>query len=165
MDIAIVIILLVVGIIFFLVELFLLPGFSVAGIVGTVAIGGAVYYAYAFLGSVAGTITLVSSLLLFVLAVWWFMRSRALEKMSLNTDIDSKIEPLKGLDIKVGDTGKTISRLAPMGKVRINGATIEAKTNDDFVDENEDIVVLEVYSTNVLVQRVEQAENQTVDIE
>lgn len=154
MDIAIVCILLIVGIVFFLIELFLLPGISIAGIVGALFVGGAVYYAYAFVGTLVGTITLVGGLVLFAIAVWWFMRSKALDKMSLKTDIDGKVEPLKGLDIKVGDKGVTMSRLAPMGKVKINNAVVEAKTNDDFVDPNEKIIVLEVYNTNVLVERL-----------
>jgi len=58
------------------------------------------------------------------------------------------------LNIKIGDIGKTSSRLAPMGKVRINGAVIEAKTNDEFIDQGVEVVVLEVFNTNVLVERV-----------
>lgn len=153
MGITLVIILLVVGIIFFLIEIFLLPGFSIAGIVGGVFVGAAVFCAYAYIGATAGTITLIGSVILLGVAIWLFMRSRMLEKMSLNTDIDAKIEPLKGLDIKAGDKGRTMSRLAPMGKVRINGAVVEAKTNDDFIDQEEDVVVLQVYNTNVLVER------------
>lgn len=153
MNTAIVITLLVLGIIFFLIELFLLPGFSIAGIVGLLFVGGSIYYAYAFIGTTAGTITLIGGIVLFVIAIWIFMRSRALEKMSLKTDIDGKMEPLKGLEIKVGDVGKTMSRLAPMGKVRVNGAVMEAKTNDDFIDPDVEIVVMEIYNTNVLVKR------------
>ena len=54
----------------------------------------------------------------------------------------------------VGDIGKTISRLAPMGKVKVNGFIIEAKTNDDFVDEGTEIKIIEILKTNVLVERI-----------
>ena len=74
--------------------------------------------------------------------------------MALKTGIDGKVDPLKGLSIKVGDTGKTTSRLAPMGKVKINGAVIEAKTNDEFIDQGVEVVVLEVFNTNILVETV-----------
>ena len=42
-----------------------------------------------------------------------------------------------------------------MGKVKINGNIIEAKTSDDFIDQDEKIVIREVFSTNVLVEREE----------
>jgi membrane protein implicated in regulation of membrane protease activity len=40
-----------------------------------------------------------------------------------------------------------------MGKVKVNGFIVEAKTNSDFIDDGDEIVVLEVLKTNVLVER------------
>jgi len=154
MEITIVVVLLIIGIIFFIIELFLIPGISLAGIAGTVFLGGSIYYAYAKIGGIAGHITLIGSIVLLALGIWVFLRTKTLEKMALKTGIDGKVDPLKGLSIKVGDTGKTTSRLAPMGKVKINGAVIEAKTNDEFIDQGVEIVVLEVFNTNILVERV-----------
>ena len=156
MEITIIAILLALGIIFFIVEFFFLPGITIAGIAGVLFIAVAVIFAYVNLGSGAGTLTLVGGLAFLGLAFWRFMKSKTLDKISLKTEIDEKIEPLKGLDIKVGDEGKTVSRLAPMGKIRIHNAVIEAKVNDGFIDEGETVVVLEVYNTNVLVEKKEE---------
>lgn len=156
MEITVVVVLLLAGIIFFLIELFLIPGVSIAGVAGTLFLAGAIFFAYSQLGSVAGHLTLAGSLVLLGVAIWIFLRSKALEKMSLKAEIDGKIDPLKDTEIKIGDKGLTVSRLAPMGKVRINGHTIEAKTSDDFVDQNTAVEVVEVYSTNVLVKKLEE---------
>ncbi len=153
MEIVIVIALIIVGVVLLLIELFLIPGISVAGIGGVIFLGSAIYYAYDVLGATAGHVTLLMTLLVSAFAVWFFIRSRALEKLALNTDIDGKNDPLKDVNVKVGDTGVAISRLAPMGKIRVNGFTVEAKTNSDFIDDGEEIVVLEILSTNVLVER------------
>lgn len=155
MDIAIVVILLVVGVIFFIVELFLIPGISLAGIAGTVFAGAGVYYAYSHIGVSAGNITLFSTVLLLGIAIWIFVRSKTLDRLSLKTDISGKNDPLEKMDIHVGDKGVTSSRLAPMGKVKINGNIIEAKTNDDFIDPGVEIVITQIYSTNVLVERLQ----------
>lgn len=154
MEITIVVVLLLVGIIFFLVELFLIPGISLAGIAGTIFMGGSVYYAYSQIGATAGHITLLGSVVLLAIAVTIFVRSKALEKMSLKANITSKNEPLKNIEINVGDIGITSSRLAPMGKVKINGHIVEAKTNDDFVDQGTEVRVAQVFSTNILVERI-----------
>lgn len=158
MEITIVIVLLLVGITFFLVELFLIPGISIAGIAGTIFMGGSVYYAYSQIGATAGHITLFGSVLLLAIAVTIFVRSKALEKMSLRTNITGKNDPLKNIEINVGDIGITASRLAPMGKVKINGHIVEAKTNDDFVDQGTEVRVSQVYSTNILVERITENE-------
>lgn len=154
MEISIVVILLLVGIAFILLELFIIPGFSLAGITGIVSMISAVVYAYSSVGSAAGHITLLGGLILAGISIWIFLKSKTLEKMALNTEIDSKVDPLEDSLVQVGDTGKTISRLAPMGKIRVNGHDIEAKTNDDFIDENTEIKVVKVMNTNVLVERI-----------
>lgn len=154
MDIAVIVILLFVAVILLLVEMFLIPGLSIAGIGSMLFLGGAIYYAYAFIGAEAGHLTVIGAVIMIVVAVWIFIRSKALERMSLKTNIESKNDPMQGMDVKVGDTGITSSRIAPMGKIKINGHIVEAKTMDDFIDENIEIVVTEVFSTNVLVERL-----------
>ena len=77
-----------------------------------------------------------------------------MDKFSLTTEITGKNDPLEDVEIKVGDKGISASRLAPMGKVKINGHMVEAKTNDDFIDPGVEVVVLQVLNTNILVERI-----------
>ncbi len=154
MDILIVISLIVLAIIFLLLEFFLIPGFSISGITGILLMAVAVWFAYSNLGNLAGNLTLAGSFVLTGVAVWAFLKSKALERMSLKTNVTGTVDKIDENVIKIGDTGVTISRLAPMGKVRINGEVMEAKTSDEFIDQNVDIVVLEVYKTNVLVEKI-----------
>ena len=123
MDVTIVLLLLFLSAVFFLVELFFLPGISVAGVAALLFAGAAVFYAYT-ISPVAGHLTLAGSFVVAGLGVWLFIRSKTLERISLKTDIDSRIEPLKDMDIRVGDKGITVSRLAPMGQVKIAGRTV-----------------------------------------
>ena len=153
MEITVVFILLLVGVALLLVEMFLIPGLSIAGIGGLIFLGGAIYYAYANIGPDAGHLTLLAGFIMMVIAVWIFVRSKALERMSLKTEIESKNDPLKGIDVKVGDVGTTSSRLAPMGKIKVHGQVVEAKALDDFIDQDVEVVIIKVQSTNVLVER------------
>lgn len=153
MEIVVILILLLVAVGLLLVEMFLIPGISIAGIGGLLFLGGAVYYAYAFISPEAGHLTLVAAFVMMTVAIVIFVRSKALEKMSLKTEIDGKNDPLQGIELKVGDKGTTISRLAPMGKIRVNGHVVEAKAMDDFIDQEEKVIIIKVQSTNVLVER------------
>ena len=60
------------------------------------------------------------------------------------------------MNIQIGDIGITSFRLAPMGKVKINGNVVEAKSNDDFIDAGVSVRVVEVMNTNILIERVEE---------
>ena len=73
MDILIIIVLIVAAVILFLVELFVIPGISIAGILAGACMIYANYYAFAYLGTTAGFITLgvsaiacIGSLILFM---------------------------------------------------------------------------------------------------
>jgi len=157
MEIAILITLLIVGVCLIIVELFLIPGISIAGIAGVIFIGAAIYVSYAYIGETAGHLTVVGSIVLLAVAIWLFVKTRAMERMALKTDIVGINEPLKGIEIAVGDVATTVSRLAPMGKIRIGNQTIEAKTNDDFIDEDQEVKIIKILNTNVLVERVEES--------
>lgn len=95
MDIVIVLILLVFGVVMLVAELFLLPGFGAAGIAGVLALAAAVTMAYVRVAPVypwAGHATLALAVVLLIIAVWWFFRSKAVEKMALDTTISSSVE-------------------------------------------------------------------------
>ncbi len=152
MDILLVVLLVVVGVGLLLVELFLLPGFSVAGIASLLCLAGSVVAAYFYLGALAGHITLGVALVACALAIWIFMRNRTLEKMALKTDITSKVDLIADSQIAVGDTGVCVSRLAPMGKVRINNQEFEAKSQDEFLDAETEVEVLAIDGNKLIVR-------------
>ncbi len=157
MNILIILVLLLLAIGLLIVETFLIPGISIAGLGGLLFLGGAVYYAYSFMGSTAGFLTLLAAFIMLAIAIFIFVRSKALDKMALKTDIDSKNDPLEGITIQEGDIGITCSRLAPMGKIRIHNHVVEAKVADDFIDQDVEVEVIQVMSTNVLVRKREQS--------
>ena len=92
MNVFLVVLLVLAGVALLLMEMFLLPGFGVAGIGGFAALVGAVVLAWIKIGHVAGYITLAACLVLSGLAIWGFLRSNALDKMALDSKIDSHVE-------------------------------------------------------------------------
>ena len=92
MNTILVVLLVLAGVALLLMEMFLLPGFGVAGIGGFAALVGAVVLAWIKIGHIAGYITLAACLLVSGLAIWGFLRSKALDKMALDSKIDSHVE-------------------------------------------------------------------------
>ncbi len=154
LDTVIIIALLSVAILLVILELFFLPGISVAGFLSVVFYGVAIYYSFSHLGSVAGVITLVVAVLFTLFFIWYFMRSRTLDKMSLHTNIENTAPTRISQSISVGDCGVTLSRLNPMGKVLIGDITVEARAIE-FIDESTHIRVVKVDATNVLVEPID----------
>lgn len=152
LDIAIVVFLMGVAIGLILLEIFLLPGITLAGIGGFLFAVGGIVYAYQ-LGAWAGHVTLIGSILVFAGIFVWMLRARSFNRVALKTDVDSRLASCHEQGIRPGDEGITLSRLAPIGKARINEVTVEAKSQEELIDEKTPIVVVRVDGYNVVVKK------------
>jgi membrane-bound ClpP family serine protease len=56
--------------------------------------------------------------------------------------------------MKAGDSGETITRLAPMGKIKVNDIVREAKSIDGYIDEHSPIEVVSVEGTSIKVKPI-----------
>ena len=156
MEVFIILALILAGLLLFIVEVFLIPGISIAGIASAICLLYAHYYAFDTLGPVAGFITLIASALSCVVIIVWFMRSKTMDKLSLKKTLDYKIDPLKGIRIRIGDKGTTITRLALIGNANINGNIIEVRSADGLIDENTPVYVERVVGGTVIVRTFDQ---------
>ena len=152
---ALIILLILLGIFLFGVEIFLLPGITVAGIGAFISCGISAYYAFVNYGNTVGFITLGVILILSVATVVIGLRDKTWRRFTLKNNIDSQSHTDPASDqIHVGDRGITITRLAPIGKVRINGRDYEAKSTDAYIDQHSEIEVIGFDNFAVIVQRV-----------
>lgn len=150
-----IIILVVLGLLFLLTEILLLPGISVGGVLSLVCYGCATYMAFDSYGALGGgiVIAVISVLSLAVTVV--SLRAKTWQRLSLQQRIESagNVAPQHD-DVKVGDRGMTVSRLSPMGTVSLGGKTYEAKSADAYVDPKTEIEVVGFENFNVIVKKV-----------
>lgn len=142
----------VVGALLLVIELVLLPGFTVAGIGGLACYCGAAYMAYANYGVTGLLITIGVIVLVSVVATWLSLRSKTWKKFALHQNIDGASQSSPEHQVNMGERGVAITRLAPMGKVMIGGQTYEAKTIDSFVDQQTEVEVTGFENFNVIVK-------------
>jgi membrane-bound ClpP family serine protease len=71
--------------------------------------------------------------------------------MALKTTVDGKMDQLEGITIKEGDTGTSVSRLAPSGKAMINNDIVEVHTYGEFIDQDNEIIVISVKDNKIIV--------------
>lgn len=156
MDILIIIGLIVAGIILFLIEIFVIPGISFAGIGAFICLIYANYFAFSNLGNTAGFITLAASVIACVGTLILFMKSKTLDKIALKKNITSTVDNEAELSVKVGDTGISVTRLALIGMAEINGHHVEVKSIDGFIEEKTPIIVNRIAHGAILVERQKQ---------
>ena len=153
LDIIIIVALIIVALVLMVVEMLLSPGFGLAGLGAMASFVYANYYAFTEMGYWAGFITLFASLLLAVLIIVFVLRSRAIDKMGLEQNIDSTVASEASKQVKVGDTGVAITRLALIGNAIINDNIVEVKSCDGFLDENTPIIVERIVENIIMVRK------------
>jgi membrane-bound ClpP family serine protease len=157
MSILAIILLIVLGILLFVVEFLLIPGVTIAGIGGAVLMGVAVYMSYKTHGNTVGNYTLIATLILTIGGFAYALRAKTWKRLALNKDIDGRVEVgLEKETIKVGDRGESITRMAPVGKVLINGLVVEGKSQRGFLDQHTPVEVLKVLNTQVIIKPIKE---------
>jgi membrane-bound ClpP family serine protease len=155
MEVLIISMLIIAGLILFIIEVFLIPGISVAGIASACSLLYAIYYAFDSLGTQAGIITIGITIIGITGITIWFMKGKTVDKLALKQTLDYKPNPLKGVNIHVGDIGTTITRLTLIGNAEINGHILEVQSADGFIDEKTPIKVCRITPNTIYVQSIQ----------
>ncbi|OQY05557.1 MAG: hypothetical protein B6I20_00955 [Bacteroidetes bacterium 4572_117] len=152
MTLAGIIALIVLGIVLILLEFFVVPGITVAGIGGLLLLVSGIALAYSKYGVPDGHYLLAATVLVLIFILSVAFKSKTWKRISLNVAIESKAKEDLSLEINVGDEGVTISRLALSGTALINNKLVEVESRSGFVDENEKIEVIKIKLNKIIVK-------------
>ena len=142
--------LIIIGLILLFAEVLIIPGVGAAGIIGLLSLLGACVYAFWELGSLGGAIVTSCVLVLLIGLTIYVLRAKTWRRVSLNTNIDSKA--ISEVAVEVGDEGRTLTRLAPMGQVIIGGESHEVKALEGMIDPNVEVVVVMIVDNKIYVK-------------
>ena len=75
----------------------------------------------------------------------------------LKTNVDGAVDhDITEDQIKAGDRGTALTRLAPMGKIEVNGIVREAKSLEGYIDEHSGVEVVSVEGTRISVKLIKE---------
>ncbi len=146
-----IIIILLIALLLIFLEIFVLPGINVAGILGLLLMIAGIYLGYRQIGAPTAHYILATTLILGTLIMFFGLRSSTWRKVALDTAIESKVADDVSENVKVGDRGTALTRLGPIGTVLINGKTFEAKSAN-ITDAKTEIEVMEIDGNEIIVK-------------
>jgi len=147
-----IIVLIIIGFLFLLLEILVIPGTTFVGAIGMVSMATGIWQAYIVYGSTAGHLTLLSSVVLGLIGVYYALKGGTWKKAMLDANIDSKVNLVDQTELAPGTRGKSISRLAPMGKASFNGKFYEVQSVSGFVDENTEIEIIKIENNKIIIK-------------
>ena len=153
MDLLFIILLLVCGMALIVLELVAIPGTTVAGLAGVGLSIWGIYRVFVEYGSFWGGMVIVFDVLVCLILLIFTLKSKLWKRFAQKEEISSKVNEIKTV-VNVGDRGKTITRLAPMGTALINNERMEVYTSTSFLDPETEIVVEEVSGSKIRVNKI-----------
>lgn len=152
MSLLAIILIIVLGIILLLFEFLIFPGVTVFGIGGFLFILFGIGAAYYYHGVQTGNYALLITVILSLATIFFLFKKKTWKKIGLESNIVSHNVPFDTEKIHEGDEGKTVTRLAPIGKVIVNDVICEGKSQSGYINENTEIVVVKVLKTQIIVK-------------
>lgn len=159
-----------VGVILLAVELFVVPGFGVFGVLGIVGILGGLVLGmlpnqnldFQFVPAeelFGALLTVIIAAIGSVGLVFWITpkvnKWGAFSSVALSTTqqrADGFTSNTYALDL-IGKRGKVHSRLRPSGRIEIEGEIYDAASRGEFIDQDEEIVVISTEGTSLKVKK------------
>lgn len=122
----------------------ILPG-GVLGFLGLACVVGATWLGFAEYGALGGGFTLLGSIAaataLIYLEFKWLGNSKLGREFFLSSSVSGHSNQAQGEASIVGREAVAITRLNPSGRVRIDGKTYEAYSQDGYIESGESVLV------------------------
>lgn len=153
-----ILLLMLLGFILLLIEMFVIPGFGLTGISGLAALILASYLAFArFESPWPGWGALLSTVAILIIFIVFFPRTRAAKALCLNTSQESR----EGFQVRfpdleelLGKSGTTLTMLRPSGAAKIEGRRVDVVTEGGFLPQNTQVKVVMVKGNRVVVKKI-----------
>jgi membrane-bound ClpP family serine protease len=149
----IVLLLIIGGLSLLVLELLVVPGTTVVGVIGFILMAVGIWQSYVLYGTLIGSLILLVTLILSVGGFYLSLKSSTWNKAMLHKSIHSRVNQ-ESNKLKVGDIGETTSRLNPIGKAFINNDFYEVSTHGDYLDSQIDVQVMEIKGTKIYVEPI-----------
>lgn len=156
MDIAVLILLILIGFGLIAAEIYIVPGLNVVGILGLLVLIFAIGFAFTSNGLIGGFFALGGTAILGLVMAFAMWRSGSWEEFVLATsilpgrEIPDKSQENRGRFI--GKGGRALTPLRPSGVAEIDGERVEVQTEGGFIAADSTIKVVAIDSRHIFVR-------------
>lgn len=144
--------LLFLGLMLMVVEVVFIPGTTFVGLLGIIFSIAGVVVSYNAYGNDIGFYALIGTASVNLLAFIVALRAEVWTRFALKTSITAKVNQHIPRIVNIGDIGRAVSTLRPMGKANINDHEFEVKSLSGYVKNGSTLRVVEVNTQQIIVE-------------
>ena len=150
MSLTAITLLILTGLILLLLEILFVPG-MVLGFISVILMIIGIIFSFKDYGTTTGLAVMAATGIASAAAVYWAFHSSLWKKLQVQSSIDGKANIISE-EIKIGDPGRTISRLNPTGKAFIKDQQVEVQALEGFIDQEKEITVAKLRQNKIFVK-------------
>lgn len=146
------------GIVLLAIEIFVIPGFGITGILGIFGIAAGIFMSFGINNIAQATlvvfVSLISDIILIIILARFILKSKGFKnKMALETDTAGYHSSVSYDDL-LGLEGITETLFRPSGNIIIDGKKYDAITEGEFINKGAKIKVILVEGNKIVVKEV-----------
>ena len=154
-----IVVLFIAGIILILAEVFVIPGFGIAGISGITAVLASLFFIFP---NTTIAINVLLAVVLFTLVIAFIMfkkfgSSRFWRRISLESNSKDYYSSTSKKDY-LNREGKTLSKLRPAGTIKIDEDRVDAVSEGAFIEKGKRVKVISVSGSRIVVREIAEEE-------
>lgn len=153
MSLTLIAIIIILGLLLVVTEVFLVPGSTFVGVIGLLVVGLGIYYAFESYGFTTGAGILVGSGAIIGVLTYIGIQRMSNGKFTVKTEIDGKVNEFDYSHINIGDEGVTLTALRPEGKAIINDDRVTVFSKGFYMDTDTPIVVIAIKNNKIFVEQ------------
>jgi len=149
-----VLLLILCGIVLIIIELIFVPGTTVLGILGLVAMVGGIAMSFITFGAETGGWILAGSIIFSIVVLVYSLRSGTWQRFALKSSIDSKVNENEKSALNIGMEGKSVSDLRPIGTAEFLDKLYEVQTNGTYLEAGTRVAITNLVDNKIIVKSI-----------
>ncbi|WKK75005.2 NfeD family protein [Marivirga salinae] len=149
-----IIFLILAGLLLIIAELIFVPGTTFVGVIGLLLTIVGIFIVFDDYGNTAGYWTTAGTVLVTIVGIVYSFKSKSWDRFSLKSSIQSKVNDEDIFTFQVGEKGKTVSDLKPIGKAEIFGKIYEVRSKGEWIGAGQEVKITRIDSKRIFVEPI-----------
>lgn len=152
MTLTTVILLIIIGLLIVLAEIFFVPGSTIVGVIGVALVLTGIIGAFYSLDQQTGFIVMGGTLAVLGIMTWLGFKTKTWQRFAVKSAIDGKAQD--SLKFAVGQQGTTLTRCTPIGKAQFENGVEEVYSSNDYLDADIPVIIVRIHENKIIVKPV-----------
>ena len=154
MELVYILIIVFVGLGLIVLEIIVIPGTTIVGILGFTCTVGGIILAYKYHDYTTGNYVLAGSIVVSIVSLYLAIKFKAWERFSVNQDISGKVTTNISEGIEPGKEGIALSSLRPYGTGEFDDNMVEVVSLGELIETNTPIRIVKIENQKIFVEPI-----------